>query len=41
MPKVSVGNKTATYNGKPLKSDVVITPKCGYIGLYTGVNTKL
>lgn len=40
-PKVSVGNKTATYNGKPIKSDVVITPKCGYIGLYTGVNTKL
>ena len=40
-PKVSVGNKTATYNGKAIRSDVVITPKCGYIGLYTGVNTKL
>lgn len=40
-PKVSVGSKTSTYTGKPIKSDVKITPNCGYIGLYTGVNTKL
>lgn len=40
-PKVSVGSKTSTYTGEPIRSDVKITPNCGYIGLYTGVNTKL
>lgn len=40
-PTVKVENKTTTYTGEPIKSNVVVTPKCGYIGLYTGINTKL
>lgn len=40
-PSVSVGAKTSSYTGKPIRSDIKITPNCGYIGLYTGVNTKL
>ncbi len=40
-PSVSVGSKTSTYTGEPIRSDVKINPDCGYICLYTGVNTKL
>ncbi|MGL5751133.1 MAG: MBG domain-containing protein, partial [Paraclostridium sp.] len=40
-PKVSVASKTAKYTGSAIKTGVSINPNCGYINLYTGVNTKL
>lgn len=40
-PKVSVKNKQVTYDGNAVGLDVTVTPDCGYITVYTGVNVKL
>ncbi len=40
-PKIKVQNVTTSYTGNPIRTNVVVTPDCGYMNLYSGVDLKL